>query len=339
MADVEPIETPPEEGVDLIAGGAEAFASFMDTLAPDAFAEEPAEGGAPTGPAAGGDGSPAAPTEGAPAGTPEQPAPAAGTAGEPAVPAAAGTPVEPSAGIGTVDATTLSGDWGSIITGLEARTQKELEEGAVVEVKGEYPKYFDALNKHARELVGVKVPSLTGQGEEILKDSKDAADWQEGARQALWREVKDRVDRKADDTKPMMETLHNSVELFRSNVDLIPGTKQFDLELATEFAAMAKPYELRIDDKLVGYTIPVAGLVTQIRANLVARRAAAAPAAPATPAAPTAQQLRAAEQARTAAGQFTNPEAPQAGIPSRAGNSGEEGEDYSTLYGAFGIKV
>ena len=211
-----------------------------------------------------------------------------------------------------------------------------MEKESVLEVKTEYPKYFEALNKHPRTLVGEKVPSLTGKGEDVLRDSADAKEWQDAIKQQLWGEVTDRVSRKADDRKPMMETLHNSVALLRDNTDLIPGTKGFDKELANEFAALVKPYELRVEGKLSGYTIPVAPFLPQIRARLATARAAAAAAAPPA-AAPTAQQLRAAEQARTPAGQFVNPDAPQAGIPSRAGTSGDAEEDFSTLFGSIGL--
>lgn len=185
-----------------------------------------------------------------------------------------------------------------------------------------------------RELVGTEVPSLTREGMEVLRDSADAKDWQDAVRQKLADEVRDRAARKADDVKPMMQTLHQSIDLFKSNPDLIPGTKQYDPELAKQFVELTKPYELRVAGKLHGYTIPVQGMITQIRQQVTANRTAAAAASAAAPATPTAQQQRAAEQSRNQQGQF---DAPQAGIPNKAGSSSDPAEDMSTFWGTIGL--
>lgn len=206
-------------------------------------------------------------------------------------------------------------------------------------MQAEYSNYFEAIQQHPRLLIGQQVPSLKGEGMETLRDSADAQEWQEAVKGILVREVQDRAGRRADDVAPMMETLHASVGLFQNNVDLVPGTKQFDKELADRFATYAKAYELRVEGKLQGYNIPVQPLVDQVRTQLVAERAAkaaTAPAAPAAAAAPTAAQARAAEQARNQVGQFQG-EAPQAGIASKAGGSGATGEDFSTLFGTLGL--
>jgi hypothetical protein len=224
-------------------------------------------------------------------------------------------------------------------TALETKQADELRQVALQEVQGEYAKYFEAINQHPRSLVGKEVPSMVGEGMEILRDSADAKDWQDAAKQQLAAEVKARAERKSDEVKPMMQTLHASIALFQQNHDLIPNTRQFDRELADRFAAISKPYELRVEGKLNGFSIPVQPLVDAVRAQLTAERAAkAAPPAPAAPAGqPTPQQQRAAEQTRNDVGQFHNPDAPQAGIPSKAGMSGESAEDFSTLWGTLGL--
>ena len=226
-----------------------------------------------------------------------------------------------------------------MLTSFETKQAEELRQTAFQEVQAEYPKYFAAINQHPRSLIGQEVPSMVGEGMETLRDSADARDWQEAAKQQLAGEISDRASRKADEVKPMMQTLHASVELFRQNHDLIPHARQFDRELADRFAALSKPYELRVEGKLSGFSIPVQPLVDSVRAQLTAERAAnAAPAAPAAPAGqPTPQQQRAAEQARNEGGQFHNPDTPQAGIPSKAGLSGEAADDYSALWGTLGL--
>lgn len=110
-----------------------------------------------------------------------------------------------------------------------------------------------------------------------------------------------------------LETIHASVALFQKNPDLIPGTKGFNRDLADRFAAMAQPYEVRVDGKLQGYSIPVQPIIDNLRKQSQPPAAAAA-----TPA-PTPQ-----------------PDPPQAGIASKAGSSTEK-EDFSTLFGTIGL--
>lgn len=194
-------------------------------------------------------------------------------------------------------------------------------------MREEFPKHFDHVQRHPRELVGMEVPKVNGQpGFEKLRDAQDAADWQEAMKRLLVAEVQGRVSTKQDELRGTYDTIHASIDLFRNNVDMVPGTKQFDNELAKRFVDMTKEYELRSDGKLVGYSVNVQPLINQIRAGLGRERAAQQPpkAAPAAAAGPTAQQQRAAEQPRNPVGQF---DAPQAGIQSRAGSSAGTGDD------------
>lgn len=122
-----------------------------------------------------------------------------------------------------------------------------------------------------------------------------------------------------------VNTVHESIDLFRNNPDLIPGSKGFDRELATRFLQLAKPYELRVDDALYGYTIPVAPIIAQLRAQLVAERAKTPD--PPSPPDPSAGPVK----------QKPKAEPPQAAISSKAGNSSDQKEDYSTLFGTLGL--
>lgn len=194
----------------------------------------------------------------------------------------------------------------------------------MAEVRSEHPKYFEMLEKHPYMLAGQQVPRLDGQeGMETLRDPEHARQWQEAAKHLLVEEVKDRTTRALEGDREFLDTIHSSIKLFQDNADLVPGTKDFDVELANMFAETAKPYELRVDGKLNGYAIPVQPLIDQLRARLVAQRAAGAQtgspqaAAPAAPAAPAAGDQ------------------PQAGITSKAGNSGEGAEDFGALFGTI----
>lgn len=181
---------------------------------------------------------------------------------------------------------------------------------------------------HPRTLVGEEVQSLSHDGKETLRDAADAAQWQEAAKHLLVQTIEDRVATKQQELQGSYATVHASIDLFRNNSDLVPGTKQFDKELADEFAAMVKDYEVRSDGKLIGYSVPVQPLINQLRNKRTAARTAAA-----APPAPTPQQQRAAGQQRSQdTGRW---EAPQTGITSKAGSSRESDDVAAGVMEAF----
>lgn len=214
---------------------------------------------------------------------------------------------------------------------FETKQTELLEQSALAEVRTEHAKYFEHIEKHPRLLVGMEVPSLTGEGTEVLRDSADARDWQEGVKSILVSEVQARTEAKKDEVRDVFDTVHASIDLFRNNPDLIPGTKQFDPEFAEQAVAMLKDYELRANEKLIGYSVPVQPILNQLREQLTKSRAAADSPGPTAAAAPSAQQQRAADQPRTERGQW----APQAGVPSKAGNSADIDDTASGLYDSF----
>lgn len=201
---------------------------------------------------------------------------------------------------------------------LEERTLKSFQHQAFEEVQSDHARYFEAIQLHPYRLQGQKVPSLHGEGEITLRSSEEAREWQEAVKSILSEEINARASKTMDDNRDYLTTIHQSMDLFHNNQDLIPGTKQFDVGLANRFAQMAEPYELRVEGKLQGYSIPVQPLIDRLRTELQAQRAAAPP-----PAAAPAKAKAAADP-------------PQAGLSSKAGQSGE-GEDYSTLFGTLGL--
>lgn len=232
-------------------------------------------------------------------------------------------------------------DFGKISTALEENTQRIHREAAIKEIEEEYPKYFEVLGQHPRQLVGMEVPSMVDDKMIILRDSSDAKDWQEMVTQVLRNEASDRASRLADEDRGTLEVLHGSIELFQNNTDLVPGTREFDRELADQFTRLAKPYEVRVEGKLRGYSVPVQPLIEQIRTQLVERRQATPPPAAPAPAAKGASEARRGPgrppKAQASPAPTTPDDGPQAGIPSKAGASGEEAEDYSVLFGTLGL--
>lgn len=198
-------------------------------------------------------------------------------------------------------------------------------------MKTEHARYFEELQKHPRLLVGMEVPSPTGEGTETLRDAADAAEWQEAIKSILVAEVRNRATVALEENSEFLTTVHQSIELFQNNADLIPGTKDFDVDLANRFATMMKDFELRDDEgKLNGYSIPVQPIINQLRSELVATRAAAT--GTGTPAAPASSN----DTTQLSAPQDPPADPPQAGIQSKAGNSSES-EDFSTLFGTIGL--
>lgn len=218
-------------------------------------------------------------------------------------------------------------------TNIERTTMQQHQTAALAETREKFPRYFEALNKHPRALVGSKVPAASdnepgrdADGFVVLKDSADAKEWQEATKQNLVAEIRDNAQRRAEANPGHMQTIHQSIELFQNNSDLVPGTKQFDKNLADRFAAIAKAYEVRDDaGKLMGYSIATQPLIDQLRSQIAAEgKAAPAPASPPQPAGAGAGQAAPKE------------EAPQAGIQSKSGNS-VEGQNMDTFWGTIGL--
>jgi len=167
-------------------------------------------------------------------------------------------------------------------------------------------------------LVGQEVPRIGAEGSEILRDTADAKEWQEAVRGLLVEEITTQAEEKMEESADFLQTVHASIDLFKNNKDLIPGTKDFDRRLADQFAGMMKPYEVRVENKLQGYSIPVQPIIDNLRAQLKA----SAPVPPPAAAGPPETRPRA--------------EPPQAGIQSKAGASSDK-EDFSTLFGTIGL--
>ena len=164
------------------------------------------------------------------------------------------------------------------------------------------------------------MPRIGAEGSEILRDTNDAKEWQEAVRSLLVAEIKENATAAMEENEDFLATVHSSIALFQNNKDLIPGTKDFDRRLADSFAGMMKPYEVRVDGKLQGYSIPVQPIIDNLRTQLKA-----APSAPTPPP---------AASAAPEVGQRAEP--PQAGIQSKAGSSTDK-EDFSTLFGTIGL--
>jgi len=268
------------------------------------------------------------------------PGAAEGAAAADAPAAAAGGAAAPAGESGwTRDAAEFNDNWAAALDGLEQRQTQELTGAAVADVRKEYAQYIEAVDKAPRYLVGQRVPRADGQeGEEVLHDAQDARDWQEQIKIQLAKEVSRRVQQGQEANRTTMELLHNSIEVFRGNADITPGTKQFDKEVADSFVELIRPYAVKTNDgKTVGWSIDVKPLLEVARSRIAAQRAAAGAAA--KPAEPTAQQQRAAAQQRDEAGKFSGhpADAPQAGIQSQAGSQGGEGENLDVLFGTLGI--
>lgn len=210
-------------------------------------------------------------------------------------------------------------------TKLENAISNQLKQQAFNATRAEYENYFQALETHPRLLVGKEVPAIGKDGMETLKDSNDAKEWQEAVRELLIQEIQDGARKLEEGAAPQIQILHASLDLFKNNKDLIPGTKQFNRQLADEFAKVAQPYEVRHEGKLRGYSIPVQPIIDALRSQMTQSAATVDTSVHQSPA------------SAPPAGQQSPPsEAPQAGIPSKAGSSAEK-EDFSTLFGTIGL--
>lgn len=331
------------EGTPAIVGGDASLADFtslMDTLAPEAFDEEAGEGTEALSANDGAEGLPASEAEGTGGESATEGSSTPGDAGVEAVPSGEGTDAEPTGAPGQasgLDAATLEPKFAEISTGIETNINESLTSAAYQEVQEGFSSYFDALKKHPRMLVGQEVPSLQGEGMETLRDSEDAKEWQEAVKALLSQEIADLASRKQEELSSTFETLHASVDLFKNNIDLIPGTKQFDRDLADQFVALVKDYEVRNEEgKLIGYAVPVQPLINNLRSQLSVQRASSkAAAGGAKGGVPPAKAPAGSRQGKAAAPEV---DGPQAGIRSAPGGAGSDSSsDFSTLFGTIGL--
>lgn len=211
-------------------------------------------------------------------------------------------------------------------TKLENAISNQLRQQAFNATRAEYENYFQALETHPRLLVGKEVPAIGKDGMETLKDSNDAKEWQEAVRELLIQEIQDGARKLEEGAAPQIQILHASLDLFKNNKDLIPGTKQFNRKLADEFAKVAQPYEVRHEGKLRGYSIPVQPIIDALRSQMTQSAATVDTSVHQSP----ASAPPGADQHPPTA------DPPQAGIPSKAGSSSEK-EDFSTLFGTIGL--
>lgn len=311
---LDPAETP--------AGGMlgpvnEVMGAIFDLDKP-AETEPPAEPGDETPPAAGAE--PAEPAEGAepPADGAEPPAGDTGAPGEPAAPAA---PVQPEPAAVVADDKELVAQIGELSTKLEERFTESFRAEAVEQAKQDYPHYIELLNMHPLELIGKELPAIDGSDNKVtLRTAEEIKDWQEAVKVIMQRELEASIEAKRTESAEVLDVVHASIELFRDNPDIVPGSKSYNKALAVQFIKLAQPYALKMNGKLTGFSIPMQGLLDQLRAQVKAE--AAAPAGTTPP----------AKKAAAAPGHK-----PQAGIPSSAGTSGGDAEDFSAMWGALGI--
>lgn len=201
---------------------------------------------------------------------------------------------------------------------LETRFTESAQQMAVAQAQEDYPHYIEVLELHPLELVGKELPSIDGSDTPLVfRTATEVEQYQSAVETILSRELQADVVQRRQQSDEILDVVHASIQLFQDNPDLVPGAKSYNKALAAEFVRTAEPYALRMNGKLTGYSIPVQGLVDQARARVKAAPATPAAKAPAKKAAPGAK--------------------PQAGIPSKAGAGGGEGEDFGPMWKALGI--
>lgn len=219
---------------------------------------------------------------------------------------------------------------------INERMQQSFKAQAFQEVQSEIDSEFIVnLKMRPMQLVGMEVPSVrpgAPASEKVrILDTQMARDWQETVTGLIEDEIEDKVRQKAEEVRPMTSVIQESVLLFQNNPDLIIGTKGFDRELAERFVRLAKAYEVKTAQGTLGYGVNVQPLINEIRADLAKERGADGAR---TEARTEQQRQQALSQPRTEGGQF---DAPQAGISSKSGMSGEPADDYSTFWAASGL--
>ena len=187
------------------------------------------------------------------------------------------------------------------------------------EMRDEFGAYFQATEMPARNLIGKEVPSLDPDRDtETIRDLADAQDYQAAVRDTLVKELQQRVVNQVDENREYLEVVGQSIDVLQSHPDLLR-----DKVLADRVSQLIKPYEYRHEGKLVGWSVNVLPLISQVKEQLKAeRQRTSKPAASAAPAKSAANKPPA--------------DPPQAGIKSSAGQSGES-DSFDQLWSTLGI--
>lgn len=309
---LDPPETP---GTGLLGPVNTVMGAIFDSVE-DKEAEESPEPGDEAPPAVGAEPEPTGDDGEPPAAGEAEADPAGGTEEEP--PPAA-TEVRSAPPVVTVDDKAIAEKIGSLSEALDTRFTESFQKQALEEAQEEYPHYLDMLKLHPLELVGKELPSIDGSDDDVVfRTADEVKDYQEAVKTILQRELEASVAQKQEESAEVLDVIHASIDLFRDNPDLFPGSKNYNKKLASEFVKLAEPYALKMNGKLTGYSIPVQGLVNQVRARVTAEAKAATTTPPAKKAAAPGRK-------------------PQAGIPSQAGASGDSDEDFTPMWKALGI--
>lgn len=228
-----------------------------------------------------------------------------------------GEPVRPPV---VADSTHYAEQFNKVSEALDQRFLENHQQTALEGIREDYGHYIDRLEMHPMELLGVELPPIDGSDKTVSFNTvQDVRDWQEAVQTVLRRDVQARVDAFTEEDQDVRSVIQDSIQLFVNNPDLNPKSSGFNKELADEVARIARPYALKMDGKLTGYSIPIQGIVDQVRASQANR------AAPATASAPVGKKP-------------TKPaERPQAGVQSKAGTSQEGSNEADIFWGLYGI--
>lgn len=228
-----------------------------------------------------------------------------------------GEPVRPPV---VADSAHYAEQFNRVSEALDQRFLENHQQVALEGIREDYGHYIDRLEMHPMELLGVELPPIDGSDKAVSFNTvQDVRDWQEAVQTVLRRDVQARVDALSEEDQDVRSVIQDSIQLFVNNPDLNPKSSGFNKALADEVARIARPYALKMDGKLTGYSIPIQGIVDQVRASQANRAtpAAASPALDKKPAKPA--------------------ERPQAGVQSRAGTSQEGSNEADIFWGLYGI--
>lgn len=140
-------------------------------------------------------------------------------------------------GVGDLEVATVVAQLGPASTATNERMVGAFRNAAIQEFQAEIdPKFTEALRYLPMQMVGMEVPSIAANakpGEMTrLTDSESARKWQETVNTLIDRQIDSMVAEKVDEARPMTSIIQESFLMFQNNHDLVPGTKQFDPELA-----------------------------------------------------------------------------------------------------------
>lgn len=170
-------------------------------------------------------------------------------------------------------------------TGIEAAFTRRAEETILPRMNEEYANFIRHIQAAPRDLIGKELP-INGDPANMskIRDEESAVAWQREHQQLLEQTFQELREDYMREHSTERVAVNNALELFSANPDLIPGTTDFNKDLAEGVMKYASKFIVKDENgRAIGFTVSVNNLISYARQELQKRASTSAAPAPVVP--------------------------------------------------------